>query len=254
MDGELRERMRMLLTPHARTAGLGGPAIEALVGAAVLDRWGMGDEIESSGPDGERVGMVVVGAVRIAADTPRGKRVGVCFVPPGRFLTGAWPGDASRVGREIHLVAHDPIGTVVGWWGPRVLADGAALPEPAQAVQLATAVWLGAAELVREKCHLLALPLRDRVLTVLTTLARDFGRPHRDGTRIELRLTHADLASAAVGSRANVTRALEDLRAAGDVAVEQHRLIVTHRGLAALSHDSSPCGRAAGCGTLAAAR
>ena len=69
------------------------------------------------------------------------------------------------------------------------------------------------------------------MLAVLTTLARDFGYRHPEGIRIELRLTHRDLVGAAVGSRANVTRALDDLRTAGLVFVEQHRLGVTHRGI-----------------------
>ena len=119
-------------------------------------------------------------------------------------------------------------------------------------MQLVTAPWREAAEVVRQKCHLLGLCLRDRVLAVLTTLARDFGRPHPDGRRIELRLTHLDLAGAAVGSRANVTRALEELRAEGLVAVEQHRLVVTHRGLACLGDDPGPPARSTGTTSSAA--
>ena len=74
------------------------------------------------------------------------------------------------------------------------------------------------------------------MLAVLTTLARDFGYRHPEGIRIELRLTHRDLVGAAVGSRANVTRALDDLRTAGLVLVEQHRLGVTQRGLGYFEH------------------
>jgi CRP-like cAMP-binding protein len=251
IDGEARERLRQLLMARARPFGLTPAAVEAMAGAAALERWTMGDAIETADVEGERVGLVVVGAVKVATETPHGKRVGVCFVPPGRFFTGSWPGDERRIGRELHLVAHDPLGTTIAWWGPRALADVMAALAPAQAVQVLAAVWRGASAVAREKCHLLALPLRDRVLTVLTALARDFGRAHPDGLRIELRITHADLASAAVGSRANVTRAMEELRATGDVAVEHHRLIVTHRGLAVLSSASSPGGGAAGCGPIA---
>jgi len=71
----------------------------------------------------------------------------------------------------------------------------------------------------------------------LLQLAHDFGRPHPDGLRIELRVTHNDLAGAAVGSRANVTRSLEDLRTDGLVLVDDHRLVVTHRGLAGMPTD-----------------
>jgi hypothetical protein len=118
-----------------------------------------------------------------------------------------------------------------------MIAEVLATLTPQHAMQFMTASWHAAGEVVRQKCQLLGSCLRDRVLTVLTALAHDFGRPHPDGLRIELRVTHLDLACAAVGSRANVTRALEDLRAANLVAVEDHRLVVTHRGLARLPDE-----------------
>jgi hypothetical protein len=112
-------------------------------------------------------------------------------------------------------------------------------------MQFVTEAWRGVTEVLRQKCHLLGYCLRDRVLAVLVTLARDFGRPHPHGIRIELRLTHQDLAGAAVGSRANVTRALEELREEALVTVDEHRLVVMHRGLVAL-HDGGHVGGAAG--------
>jgi hypothetical protein len=112
---------------------------------------------------------------------------------------------------------------------------------PAQhALQFVADAWQTANDVLRQKCHLLGLCLRDRVLAVLKTLAHDFGRPHGDGLRIDLRLTHLDLAVAAVGSRANVTRALEELRAQGLVAVDEHRLVVTRRGLEGFADEPRP--------------
>jgi hypothetical protein len=252
IDGEARERLRQLLTLRGRSLGLAPAAIDLLVGAATLERWAIGDAIMTRDAEGERIGMVVVGAVRMVCETPRGKRVGVCFVPPGRFVTGWWPGEESAARRELAMIAHDPLGTVVAWWGTRTIVDVLTQLAPGHAMQLMTTVWRGTTEVVRQKCHLLGFCLRDRVLAALTALARDFGRPHPDGLRIDLRVTHADLANAAVGSRANVTRALEDLRAAGAVAVEDHRLIVTHRGLAALSPDSPSGSGTTGCARVAA--
>jgi CRP/FNR family transcriptional regulator len=252
IEGESRERLRQLLTMRGRPLGATPGPIDLLVQTATMERWAIGDAIMTRDAEGERVGMVVVGAVRIVCETPRGKRVGVCFVPPGRFVTGWWPGEEGAARRELHMIGHDPLGTIVAWWGARTIADVLAQLSPGQAMQLMTTVWRGTTEVVREKCHLLGFCLRDRVLDVLTALARDFGRPHPDGLRIDLRVTHADLASAAVGSRANVTRALEELRNAGAVAVEQHRLIVTHRGLAALSPDPPSGTGTTGCARVAA--
>ena len=239
VNGEVRERLRQLLVLRARALGLTPPAVELLVGAAVLERWGSGDEIATTDADGERLAFVVVGAAKVACETPRGKRVSVCFVPPGRLVGGGWA-DPRPLHSDFRVIAHDPMGTIVAFWTPRTITDVLATLTSQQVMQFLTASWRAAGEVVRQKCHLLGSCLRDRVLAVLTTLAHDFGRPHPDGLRIELRLTHLDLAGAAVGSRANVTRALDDLRSAGLVAVEDHRLIVTHRGLARLSDDVPP--------------
>ena len=239
VNGEVRERLRQLLVLRARALGLTPPAIELLVGAAVLERWASGDEIAIADADGERVAFVVVGAAKVACETPQGKRVGVCFVPPGRFVGAGWA-DPRPLHSDFRVIAHDSLGTIVALWAPRTTADVLAMLSPPHAMQFVTASWRAAGDVVRQKCHLLASCLRDRVLSVLTTLAHDFGRPHPDGLRIELRLTHLDLAGAAVGSRANVTRALEDLRTAGLVAVDDHRLVVTHRGLARLPDEVPP--------------
>ena len=236
----MRERLRQLLVLRARTLGLTPAAIELLIGTAVLERWAAGSEIVTVDGGADRVAFLVVGAAKVVCEMPRGKRVGVCFVPPGRFIANGWSGEPNAVPSDFRVIAHDPLGTIVAFWTPRTVVDVVATLTPPHAMQFITASWRAATEVLRQKCHLLGSCLRDRVHAVLTTLAHDFGRPHPDGLRIELRVTHLDLAGAAVGSRANVTRALEELRAEGLVAVEDHRLIVTHRGLAGLSSDVAP--------------
>ena len=237
VTGEARERLRQLLMLRGRTLGLTPPAVELLVGAAVLERWPAGEEIVTAEMlGGERVGFVVCGAAKVVCETPRGKRIGVGFVPPGRFVGTGWANE-EHARDDFRIVAHDPLGTIVALWTPRAIVDVLVTSSPQHALQFVAASWRVATDVLRQKCHLLGSCLRDRVLAVLTTLAHDFGRPHRDGLRIELRVTHNDLAGAAVGSRANVTRALEELRADGLVVVDDHRLVVTHRGLAGVPTD-----------------
>lgn len=237
VTGEARERLRQLLMLRGRTLGLTPPAVELLVGAAVLERWPAGEEIVTAEMlGGERVAFVVCGASKVVCETPRGKRIGVAFVPPGRFVGTGWANE-EHARDDFRIVAHDPLGTIVALWTPRAIVDVLATSSPQHVLQFVAASWRVATDVLRQKCHLLGSCLRDRVLAVLTTLAHDFGRPHPDGLRIELRVTHNDLAGAAVGSRANVTRALEDLRADGLVIVDDHRLVVTHRALAGLPTD-----------------
>jgi hypothetical protein len=248
INGEVRERLHQLLLQRARALGLTPAAIELLTRSAALERWAQGDEIATDEAGAERTGLLVVGSARVLCTTPRGKRVGVCFVAPGQFVSGSWPGGSEPTHAEFRVIAHDPLGTIVALWPPRILVDVLGMLPPPQALQLVTDIWRTATQTVRQKCHLLGLCLRDRVLSALVTLAHDFGRPHPQGVRIELRLTHADLAASAVGSRANVTRALEELREHMLVAVDDHRLVVTHRGLSALdrgaSDDDAPDDRA----------
>jgi CRP-like cAMP-binding protein len=240
VTGEARERLRQLLVLRGRAFGLTPPAIELLVGAAVLERWPAGEEVVSAEMlGGERVAFVVCGAAKVVCETPRGKRIGVTFVPPGRFVGTGWATE-DHAHDDFRIIAHDPLGTIVALWPPRAIVDVLATSSPQHALQFVTAAWRASTEVLREKCHLLGSCLRERVLAVLTTLAHDFGRPHPNGLRIELRVTHNDLAGAAVGSRANVTRALEDLRADGLVVVDDHRLVVTHRGLTGMPTNPPP--------------
>jgi len=61
--------------------------------------------------------------------------------------------------------------------------------------------------------------LEQRLLGILGLLAGLFGKPHPRGLLIDVRLTHAQLASAARGTRATVTRLLSRLRRRGLLAV-----------------------------------
>lgn len=55
--------------------------------------------------------------------------------------------------------------------------------------------------------------LDQRLLGILSLLAEQFGRPHEHGTLIDVRITHAQLASAIGATRTTVTRLLGELRA-----------------------------------------
>ena len=236
---EARERLRQLLQRRARTDGLTPAAVELLVENALLERWGPADEIPAAAVAGDRASLLVVGAAKIVCATPRGRHVTAGFVAPGQVLAVGAPHDAPELWRDFRVIACDSLGTIVASWTIHAMAAVVGTLPAMQILQLLTTTWHAALRIVRDKCHLLGLGLRDRVLAVLAMLARDFGVPHPDGLRIELRLTHAEVADAAAGSRANVTRALEELRASGLVAVEQHRLIVTRLGLAALHADAA---------------
>jgi len=76
--------------------------------------------------------------------------------------------------------------------------------------------------------------LDQRVLGILSLLAEQFGIPHPDGTLIDLRLTHAQLAAAVGATRTTITRVLGELRAAGKLSSEGNgrgeRFVLRERG------------------------
>ncbi len=61
--------------------------------------------------------------------------------------------------------------------------------------------------------------LDQRVLGLLTLLAESFGKPHPEGTLIDVKITHAMLASAVGANRTTVTRLLGQLRRASELDV-----------------------------------
>jgi len=75
--------------------------------------------------------------------------------------------------------------------------------------------------------------LDQRVLGLLSLLAEQFGEPHPEGTLVNVRLTHAQLASAASATRATITRTLGDLKTRGHLltqgAGEAERFIIRQR-------------------------
>jgi CRP-like cAMP-binding protein len=69
--------------------------------------------------------------------------------------------------------------------------------------------------------------LDHRLLGILSLLAEQWGVPDGDGMRVELRITHAQLAAAVGATRATVTRTLSDLRLRG--LIETSGVGVTER-------------------------
>jgi CRP-like cAMP-binding protein len=139
----------------------------------------------------------------------------------------------------LQAIVRDRLGTIVASWTTAAL-DAVLAAMPGAAGRSFVAEMVGDAGRAMEACRLLGLGLRDRVLAVLTTLARDFGVRHPAGILIDLRMTHAELAALAAGSRANVTRALEGLRARALVLVDGQRFVVTAPGLVAFADAPAP--------------
>ena len=119
----------------------------------------------------------------------------------------------------------------------RTLCDSDLLSIPLQDLQAdphLAAAMLNAITLRHRQCQaLLALMglkrVEERIRGFLEMLALDYGQPCEQGLRLNLRLTHYDMASALGTTRVTVTRVLGTLRDEGWLLMDpQRRFIVSH--------------------------
>jgi len=107
----------------------------------------------------------------------------------------------------IQVLAHTPAVVSVQPWEKAVFQPG--FPEKLRTRLQRMEAWAA----------MQARPYLDqRMLGILSLLAEQFGVPHPDGTLIDLRLTHAQLAAAVGATRTTITRILGELRAAGKLS------------------------------------
>ncbi len=75
-----------------------------------------------------------------------------------------------------------------------------------------------------------------RLYQLLLLLKQEFGQPTSEGTRLNVRLTHQDMANAICTTRVTVTRMLGKLKQKGCIDMDGDRhLILKHNGLAIAS-------------------
>ena len=102
-----------------------------------------------------------------------------------------------------------------------------------QSPELAFAMMDAIAARYRQAESLLALlglrRVEDRLRGFLELLAQDYGQPCEDGLRLDVRLTHQEIASALSTTRVTVTRVLGLLREEGWLKTDAQRcLVISH--------------------------
>jgi len=130
----------------------------------------------------------------------------------------------------------DPLTNVEAYAGT-TLVDSDLLCLTCEEIQrsphLAMGLLQGMAARYRQSEALLALlglrRIEERVRGFLELLANDYGQPCDQGLRLQIKLTHQDLASALSTTRVTVTRILGALRDEGWLQIDsQRRLVVSH--------------------------
>jgi CRP/FNR family transcriptional regulator len=215
--------LRGQLTQSAGRLGLTTSAIERFVECAQLTHWRAGQRIYGGHDVEELTNFVVSGVVRIGCAGQARGAVTVQLVRPGRFFGLTWPFE-DRGPRQFSAVAHVP--SLVAMVSRDVMATIVAGLPPSGAQRLIGYSWRSTSRLLLEKCRLLRLPLRDRVIEELRALARDFGKPIAGGILIDVPLTHLDVAELVAATRSNVSRCLGALRRSGRVEMMGHRIVL----------------------------
>jgi len=233
--------LRNLLRAAAERLGLTDRAIDALVTRSQVIYGRAGQRIVSPDDGAEFLHVLVSGAVRIVCRGARVEPMTVRIVRAGWVLNPAplTRGVASSFDAEAH------VSSAVAVLSRRAL-EGLLVELPShRLLRLVVESWTQLAGLVLEKCQLLTMSLRERVLRELEILAGDFGRPHPDGVLIDLPVAHSDLAGLVVATRANVCRAMVSLRRDGRIAYVDRRIVLLESGKAAARkrNDEHTAGR-----------
>jgi CRP-like cAMP-binding protein len=221
-----KQQFRQLLNDARDRLGLSPAAVDELTRGAQVGRWRAGQRIFDASDTTDLVNFLVAGAVKVSCPTGEGA-VCVQMVRPGQFFGLNW---YSEPGQPRMFVATAFTDSIVAMLGSRHMARIIRTLSPDEVLQLFAYSWRALSGLLYEKCCLLDLDLRERLLHELGILARDFGATRADGSvALTLALTHADLAELAIASRAKVAAAMKLLERQGLVARDGRHLVLPAR-------------------------
>ena len=209
------------LGTRATELGLTTAAIDTLVAQSQVTSWRPGQTIFRPGDGSDFVHFLIAGAAKMVCPTSRRQPITVRIMPPGDFLDLVAI-SRTRAQRPFGAVAHSP-SLVALVRASTMLSVAITLPSES-AWRLFQDRGASPLRLVHERCQLASLPVRDRVVRVLQSLARDFGHEAERGMLIDLPMVHADLAALAGVSRADVSRTMAALQRSGHIEVRHHRV------------------------------
>nr|RNJ69177.1 MAG: PAS domain-containing protein [Leptolyngbya sp. IPPAS B-1204] len=117
----------------------------------------------------------------------------------------------------------------------RVKLAAISLPEISQSVQLLQTVLTAISQRLRQTESFLAIHgqmrVEDRFKQLLFLLQQTFGQPTEKGTRLEIRLTHQDFASACCTTRVTITRLITKLQQEGKLEIDSHNHLIVKEAL-----------------------
>jgi len=199
---------------------LSDSALQALVRNGRVKKFAPGDVICRRGDQGDSVLVVLSGTLKIKNTTLDGRDVGLNFLGVGDVAGEIAVLDGRE--RTADIVAHDETEVLV-IHRRDVLPALTSHPQAMLAIVEVLCDKLRAATaIIEDSTH----DMLARVARGLMRLAEQHGRRRKDRTRINLKLSQAELGSYVGLSRANVSRQLTELKSRGAIEIEAAYIVI----------------------------
>lgn len=213
--------------------GLDRAAVDALFAAATARRFPRGASIYPQGTHRGAVFIVLAGTVSVSIVLPNGDQILCAFYQPGALF-----GFPIVEGERPRWSAADAFTAATVAVVPRREFERiiAGLP-PAVVIRFFNKVLERQARYAMRLVHCVALDLRGRLALTLADLAMTFGVQDRDGVRVDLPITHENLAEMVGASRERVSKGMAGLMAEG--LIKYARQAVTVSDLAGLQQAAT---------------
>jgi len=229
----MSHRIHFVLDPRVRAQittewGLERAAVDALLAAATVRHFGRGASIYPQGTHRGLVFIVLAGEVSLSVLLPNGQRILCALHQPGAIFgfplaeteRPRWSAAEGFTPATVALVPRRDFEHVI-----------AALP-PAVVIRFFNKVLERQARFAMRLVHCVALDLRGRLAMTLIDLATTFGVPQPGGVRVQLPITHENLAEMVGASRERISKAMAALMADGLIRyARQSVTVVDLRGL-----------------------
>lgn len=165
--------------------------------------------------------ILAEGRVRLVSLTPEGKQAILAMFEPGDLF-----GELSLVGSETREEFAEAMvkSTVVAI--PRDTMEEVMLSNPRLTLAVTKLIGFRRRKLERRLRNLLFRTNRERLIALLWELVEQYGKSTPEGTLINIRLSHQDLASLIGITRESVTLTLGELQSEGLVSIGRQRILI----------------------------
>lgn len=222
---------------RARTAtesGLDRATVDALLATATVRQYGHGTSIYPQGTHRGSIFIVLAGAVSVSVVLPNGQRILCVLYQPGTVF-----GFPIVEGERPRLSAADAFTAATVAVVPRREFEHilAGLP-PSTLIRFFNRVLERQARFAMRLVHCAALDVRGRLALTIADLTTTFGVRAAEGIRIDLPITHENLADMVGASRERVSKAMAALMSERLITYRRQSVIV--RDASALQAAATP--------------